>query len=109
MNEEEDGEQWWGFCEPEEIKRLAAWVGHRDETQREDLIKTALPCDDGCQTAPPTKDQVRNLVRALRDYAEVLHWMIEREEDADDVPTVSSERRKGEQVIDAVPTTNFYS
>jgi hypothetical protein len=109
MDAEEDGEQWWGFCEPEEIKRLAAWVDHRDEAQREDLLKTALSGDDGPQTAPPTKDQVRDLVRALKDYAEVLHWMIEREEDIDDVPAISSGRRKGEQAVDTVPTTNFYA
>ena len=107
-DDDDNLERWWGFCEPEELKRLAAWISNQDETRRE-------AGNDEHQTLasePPTKAQVKDLVRALEEYAEVLQWLIEREEETDDILEVSTGRRKGgsdDSNVELVPAAKFYA
>lgn len=66
LEEDEDSERWWGFHAPEEIKRLARWVGTK--AGLEDLAEGE------------TGDrQAKLLVDGLKSFADLLDWRITRE------------------------------
>ncbi|KAK0461333.1 uncharacterized protein EV420DRAFT_1267235 [Desarmillaria tabescens] len=68
---DEDGEmdQWWGFSDPEDIRKLADWLS----------IISGLE-EDGSESPPAIGETVRNgnsvkaLVHNLKEYATVLAW-----------------------------------
>ncbi|KAG7446349.1 uncharacterized protein BT62DRAFT_931799 [Guyanagaster necrorhizus] len=67
--EDTEMDQWWGFSDPEDIRKLADWLS----------IVSGLE-EDGSESPSTVNDAVRNgnsvkaLVHNLKDYATVLAW-----------------------------------
>lgn len=101
--EEDDGEEkWWGFWEPEEIRRLAAYVGRRGGLGNEegvttksreeggsggasavsDLSDLSEPDElDGQPEKPsPSMQELKELMKGLKERADLLEWRIRRDE-----------------------------
>ena len=93
----ENVEKWWGFWEPEEIKRLVGWIaGNCGLEQEQDDSSQAVSSlelssakassfagDDNAAhvVGGPTKDELRTLVKGLGEYAGVLEWRVKRQDD----------------------------
>jgi hypothetical protein len=86
----DDGkEKWWGFWDPREIHRLAAFVGRRgglkEERSTEDAASThsdegPLPISDSTTHEETSKRQLKELTKGLKEYADSLEWRIKRDE-----------------------------
>jgi hypothetical protein len=122
----EDGddneEKWWGFGEPEEIRRLAGYIGRQsgleDYDDSSDTVKdkrsdsgsgsrsrelSLTPLDDNIdifmRDPPPTKGELKGLIRSLKDYADLLEWRIK----------LVKADEKGERNLRVVDAGKFYS
>jgi hypothetical protein len=117
---DEDEERWWGFWEPEEIRRLAWWVeataqsGKSDSTLETSASTAGSTSESGGERSgdrqgPPTKNEVLNLVYGLEEYAILLEWRV-RMEGADEESSVqeASTTTKGKAKACTTPATNFY-
>ncbi|PBK91410.1 hypothetical protein ARMGADRAFT_994204 [Armillaria gallica] len=68
-DEDTEMDQWWGFSDPEDIRKLADWL----------FIVSGLE-EDGPESPPTVGEAVRNgnsikaLVHNLKEYATVLAW-----------------------------------
>ncbi len=68
-DEDAEMDQWWGFSDPEDIRKLADWL----------FIVSGLE-EDGPESPPTVGEAVRNgnsikaLVHNLKEYATVLAW-----------------------------------
>src|SRR5262245_14041450 len=115
-------EKWWGFWEPEEIRRLAGYIGRQsgleDHDDSSDIVKGKCS-DSGSATSlrelsptslddnidifmrdpPPTKGELKGLVRSLKGYADLLEWRIKRGK-ADE---------KGDRNLRVVDSGKFYT
>jgi hypothetical protein len=94
-DEEDDGEEkWWAFWEPEEIRRLASWIDGNLQDRDEEpssigsaawsrgsspLSQLDSPNPDiFMPDTPPTDGEVKKLVKALKDNADLLEWRVKR-------------------------------
>ncbi|KAK0504839.1 hypothetical protein EDD18DRAFT_1126676 [Armillaria luteobubalina] len=75
-DEDAEMDQWWGFSDPEGIRKLADWL----------FIVSGLE-EDGPENSPTDGEAVRNndsikeLVQNLKEYATVLAWRCKDEND----------------------------
>ncbi|OBZ70555.1 hypothetical protein A0H81_09070 [Grifola frondosa] len=97
-NEEAEGEQWWGFWDPAEIRKVADWIdikchlgdtdsGDSDATApirkgkevagRASLASSEIHTDSSGHLVATTQD-LRKLVKALHQHADLLDWRIKR-------------------------------
>lgn len=96
--------KWWGFCSPQEIRKLALWITEEsgidctpstsgDDSAEDDRfdIRQLSPLtdasdDDMCGYTPrTTPDRLKALVKELNEYADTLEWRIARSDDIRDV------------------------
>ena len=155
-DEEEDGDEphWWGFYEPDEIRKMAEWIAMSCEVgdakpphsrrrlsgkskgssgllevaafgssptssrapspmsdlsdDEEDAGSDDEDGDDGLSAymrvdsegrPVPTKRQLRGLIEALHDYADLLQWRIRR---------VGGDEEKNGASSGAIPAKKFY-
>jgi hypothetical protein len=102
QGEDNGKEKWWGFWEPEEIRRLAAFVGRRgglsqgDDTDESDSLSShssaknsdrangsASTLSSGpanVNSPAPSKGDLKQLIRKLQEYADLLKWRIKRDD-----------------------------
>jgi len=60
-SDDEVVEKWWGFHEPDEIRKVADWIA----------IETGLGLEDGSQNGSAS-----TLVKGLQEYAALLEWRL---------------------------------
>jgi hypothetical protein len=123
-SEEDDGEEkWWGFWEHEEIRRLASWIDGKlqDRDASVDGAQVRRPSTESAvwsrgssplsqpdsqdpdifmPDAPPTEDEMKKLVKALKDNADLLEGRVKR---------VDTSEMKGKDVGSVVEADSFYS
>ncbi|KDQ57441.1 hypothetical protein JAAARDRAFT_193771 [Jaapia argillacea MUCL 33604] len=105
--EEEDGQdQWWGFSDPEEIKKLAGWIEGKWKVEGDGIYASDVDAssrassplsefsegDDVDMDGPPSKTGLRELIKGLREYAELLEWRVkkwDRDEEGTDKNTLA--------------------
>ncbi|PPQ84593.1 hypothetical protein CVT25_015796 [Psilocybe cyanescens] len=118
-----DQEKWWGFCEPEEIAKVAEWVsiksGLEDENdtpfnQSRSLSKSGLVHSNKEKiTTPlsPQQEQTKRLVAELKDYASLLEWRMREDKCAlvNRFPAPNDNaKEKGRPSETAIPVEKFY-
>ena len=69
---------WWGFSEPSEIRQLAKWLASSEELDVKDSeVKTKKTNTKGDnKQGPPTRTELKALVKGIADYADLLEWRI---------------------------------
>ncbi|EMD37310.1 hypothetical protein CERSUDRAFT_135818 [Gelatoporia subvermispora B] len=65
-DEDEAEETWWGFWDPEEIRKLTTWIA----------MKAGIDEDKGRPL--PTRRELRMLVKNLKEQADLLEWRVRR-------------------------------
>ena len=107
--DEEDGDGWWGFTSPSEIRKLATWIAAKEGLdmrkahgeEGKDINQTArMNPEDGMNiggakhdprkmdllgvSRRPTKNELKTLVKNLNEYADFLAWRCGESVDATD-------------------------
>lgn len=80
--DDETADKWWFFCDTKEIQNLAEWISIQSGLDTSDDDSTSVDRrpftldQDTVMDAPdsPTKEQLKNLVKGLNEYATVLEW-----------------------------------
>ncbi|KAE9411185.1 hypothetical protein BT96DRAFT_982958 [Gymnopus androsaceus JB14] len=67
--------QWWGFWDPVEIHRLAEWISVTND------LKTTGDPSSGRPAASRTVEGLKTLVKNIAEYATLLEWRAQGEED----------------------------
>lgn len=123
-DEEDDGNSWWGFAEPKEIRTLAKWLADRDGLNDKDVAgelvsganipqgfanvaepianTNASGSSATIPSEPPrrsSKSEIKQLVKGLNDYADVLAWRIgdQKVKESSDNGSVSGSSTKGKK------------
>jgi hypothetical protein len=91
-DDDRDVEKWWGFWEPEEIRKISGWIARtsglavdgKDTPSHELLPSQGLsPGEDqsvaDADRGRPTRDGLKALVGRLEEYASVLEWRVRRQ------------------------------
>ena len=109
LSDEEDGDGWWGFTSPSEIRKLATWIAAKEGLdmrkahgeEGKDINQTArMNPEDGMNiggaehdprkmdllgvSRRPTKNELKTLVKNLNEYADFLAWRCGESVDATD-------------------------
>jgi len=98
-DDDEDIAKWWVFWQPEEIRKVADWIAIKsgltdDGSEHSSTGSPSASTGSGslregrgelmATSEVPCKDDLRSLVRNLREYATVLEWRI-KDDDAEPV------------------------
>lgn len=83
-NEDDLIPKWWGFCDVEDIRNLAEWIsiksGINDDDDNVDAGDSPSLSSSSASSSnkpkQPSIEQLKKLVKNLREYAELLQWRI---------------------------------